>query len=339
MVTTRAFGHAGTVPVTEYTTENAHGMRLSVIDYGARITHLTLPDGTETILGYDTAEQYAAGGESFGAVCGRYANRITGAKFTLNGETYTLEANENGNCLHGGFKGIAYKMYAVETDGNDLVMTLTDPDGANGFPGAMTLTVRYSLTDDDTLRISYKAVSDKDTILNITNHSYFNLADAETITGHRLSVNAPFITPVDAQLLPTGEIAPVDGTVFDLRQGVLLKDVLDPMDETLAPNFGYDNNFVLDKPERGALSLAATLTAPDGKTEMQCWTTEPAIQIYTANYLDVTARGGVRKGRNSAVCLETQHFPDSMRHTHFPSTVLRAGETYTQVTEYRFLFK
>lgn len=337
--TKRAFGLAGTHPVTEYTVENAHGMRLSVIDWGARITHLTLPDGTETILGYDDIEGYMAGGESFGALCGRYANRITNAEFTLNGVTYTLEKSEKNNCLHGGFKGFAYRpMETVLTD-DSIEMTLVSPDMDCGFPGELCLTVRYTLTDDDRLVIAYTGVTDKDTVLNLTNHSYFNLEDSDTITGHTLKVNAPFITPVDKDLLPTGEIVSVTGTVFDLRNGVRLKDVLDPMDPVLAPNRGFDNNFVLADKERGELTHAATLTSSDGAVAMECWTTEPAIQIYTANYLEAPkARGGKAKGQNSAVCLECQHFPDSMRHPHFPDVVLKAGDTYRQTTEYRFVF-
>ena len=340
-VSSRPFGTALGRQATEYTLENARGAQLSVTDYGARITHLLLPDRdggeTDVVLGYDSAADYAAGDEYFGATCGRYANRLAGAEFALNGTAYRLDANENGNILHGGTDGFHNRFFTVTEEEDAICCTLESPAGDMGFPAALTLTVRFTLTEDDTVRIRYEAVSDGDTVVNVTNHSYFNLDGGGSVLSHSLAVHADFYTPTDAQLLPTGEIRSVIGTGFDLRTPTRLSERIDPVHPDLAATNGIDHNFVLNKRERDALTLAAVLTSRDGSRVMECHTTLPGLQVYTANVLNTrTGRGGKPYAPHSAVCLETQVFPNAMQRTHFPSPILRKGEAYRSVTEYRF---
>lgn len=336
MVSSRPFGTARGNAVTAYTIENKNGMRLTVIDYGARIASIILEDGREAVLGFDSAEGYGRDGASIGAVCGRYANRISNAEFTLNGVKYSLDRNDGNNTLHGGINGFAYRMYAAETEKNAVCMSLVSPDGDNGFPGELKLTVRYSLTDDNAVRIEYFVETNRDTVMNLTNHAYFNLAGCGPVFDHKLKVNAGFYVPTGEDLMPTGEILSVQGTPLDFRESVRLGDTLDPMDPFLVPHLGYDNTFALDRTERGTLEYAATLTAPDGMM-MDCYTTQPSIQVYTANYLsEEHGRGGDSYGHLSAVCLETQVFPDSMKHPYFPSPIIKAGRPYRSETVYRF---
>lgn len=335
MVSSRPFGLVNGKTVTAYTIENKTHTRLTVIDYGARIASLILTDGREVVLGFDSAEGYAQDNASIGAVCGRYANRISNACFTLNGIEYMLDKNDGQNTLHGGKDGFAYRMFTAKTEENAVILTFVSPDGDMGFPGELTLTVRYDLTEN-ALRIKYSAQSNRDTVINITNHTYFNLAGCGRIFDHKLRVNAHLYTPSDEELMPTGEFLDVTGTPLDLRENVRLGDWLDPLDPFLEEHLGYDNSYVVDRKERDVLEYAATLTAPDGLM-MDCFTTEPCIHIYTANYLnDDNGRGGMKYEPLTAVCLETQHFPDAMKHPHFPSPILRTGNTYFSETEYRF---
>lgn len=338
----RPFGIADGKPATEYTLQNIHGAQLSVTDFGARITHLLLPnaDGsmTDVVLGYDDASGYEAGNEHFGAACGRYANRLADATFTLNGTTYSLDANDRGNTLHGGSRGFHHRFYSVEQTDNSIRCTFLSPDGDMGFPGTLTLTVTYMLTDDNILRITYDAVCpDADTLANFTNHSYFNLDGSGTVLDHSLQVHADFYTPTDARQLPTGEIRPVAGTGFDLREPTKLSTRFRPMHADLAATNGIDHNYVLRKTERGEMTHAATLTSASGNRRMECHTTLPGLQIYTSNGLHVSAgRGGTTYVPHDAVCLETQLFPNAMAQTHFPSPILKKGERHHSVTEYRF---
>lgn len=336
MVTTRPFGTIKGNPVTAYTLENTAGYRLTVIDYGARIQSLILPDGRDAVLGYDGSAGYEADTAFLGAVCGRYANRISNASFVVNGVTCHIDANEGKNTLHGGKKGFSGCMYRGEAQDDALIFTLESPDGDMGFPGNLTLTVRYTLLDDG-VRIQYRAESDMDTPVNVTNHSYFNLNGGNLIFDHKLRVNADLFLPTDDELLPTGEIRPVADTVFDLRTPVRLGDRLEPMDPSLAANKGFDNTLVLNKTERGTLEYAASLIAPDG-LRMDCYTTEPSLQVYTGNHLSsCPGHDGKPLLPLSACCLETQHFPDSTRRAHFPSPVLKAGRPYLSETVYRFI--
>lgn len=335
MITSRPFGFAKGNAVTAYTIESKTGMRLTVIDYGARIASLILSDGREAVLGFDSAEGYAKDTASIGAVCGRYANRISDARFTLNGAEYLLDRNDGNNTLHGGREGFGNRMFTAKTEEDAVRLTIVSTDGDMGFPGELKLTVRYSLTED-VVHIEYYAQSDSDTVMNITNHAYFNMGGCGHVFDHRLKVNAKLYVPTGEDLMPTGEIMSVAGTPLDLREPVRLGDRLDPMDPFLAAHLGYDNTYAIDRKERGALEYAATLTAPDGLM-MDCYTTLPSIQVYTANYLEEpNGRNGERYGHLSAVCLETQLFPDAMRHPHFPSPVLKNGEPYYSKTVYRF---
>ena len=337
----KPFGIADGKQATEYTIENAQGAKLSVTDYGARVTHLLLPnaDGTETdvVLGYDDAAGYAAGDECFGAICGRYANRLANAAFTLNGQTYSLDANDHGNTLHGGSRGFHQQFFNVEQTENGLRCSLKSPDGDMGFPGTLTLTVLYELTDETVLRISYDAVCpDADTLANFTNHCYFNLDGSDTILDHRLEVKADFYTPSDPLLLPTGEIRSVAGTGFDLRTPVRLRDRIRPIHKDLAATDGYDHNFVLRQAERCTLTHAATLTGSCGR-RMECYTTMPGLQIYSSNALQApNGRNGQAYLPHTGICLETQFFPNAMVQTHFPSPILKRGERHVSMTEYRF---
>ena len=334
------FGSAGGTPAREYWLVNARGTRLALTDYGARVTHLLLPGeggAVDAVLGYDSAEGYAAGDECFGAVCGRYANRLRGAAFSLGSQRFQLDKNDGENTLHGGGLGFHRRFFEIHPDNDGLLCTLTSPDGDMGFPGTLTLTVRYTLTDADVLRIEYDAVCpEADTVVNLTNHSYFNLDGGGSVLGHRLSLSADFYTPNDGQTLPTGEIRSVSGTCFDLRSPIPLGTHIEGGAPALRPFSGYDHNFVLRKPQRDVLSHAASLFSPGGRV-MECWTTLPGLQLYTGNFLRVpNGRGGRSYGPYAGLCLEAQRFPDAMTYPHFQSPILRRGERYQEITEYRF---
>ncbi len=327
----------------EYTFETAGGAQLSVMEYGARITHLILPASTrnpavDVVLGYDDPMRYLSDTACFGAVCGRFANRLRGAAFSLGSRRYSLDANDGENTLHGGTFGFHRRFFDVCAVDGGLRCHLVSLDGDMGFPGTLDLTVTYTLTNDAVLRIQYDAFCpDADTIVNLTNHSYFRLDDADDVLDHRLFVNAAFYTPADAALLPTGEIRPVAGTPFDLSAPVRLSALLRPCAPALAATQGLDHNFVLRKEARDALTLAAALISSDGGRRMECWTTRPGLQVYTGNGLSgEVCRGGRAYGPYAGVCLETQLFPDAMTHTHFPSPILPRGQRCRHTTEYRF---
>lgn len=334
---------------TLYTLENNNGIKADILNYGAAIKSLFVPgkDGKtdDIVLGYDTIEDYVDGSHFFGAIVGRYANRIEQASFILNGTKYELNANEGKNQLHGGKSGYYKRLWdsrIIEKNGYDcLELSLFSPDGDEGYPGNLEVRVIYSLTDDDALEIEYYGASDKDTIVNLTSHAYFNLSghDSGTILDHYLKINADFYTPINSELLPTGEILSVKNTPFDFtrsrRIGKFLCDFSG--DEQMLYGSGYDHNFVL----RGCsaeLKECCELYDPRSGRVMTCFTTKPGLQFYSGNFLDGAGvgKGGYKYGKWHGLCLETQYFPNSMKFGHFPSPVLRAGQTYHHKTVFKF---
>ncbi len=327
-----------------YILTNANGLIAKIMTYGGIITELQVPDRDgklgDIVLGFDTLPEYLKGHPYFGCITGRVANRIAKARFTLDGKEYQLAANNGPNTLHGGKKGFDKVVWKAETVAGDkgpaIKLTYVSPDGEEGFPGNLTTHVTYTLTDDNTLRIDYRATTDKATPINLTNHAYFNLAGAASgdVLGHEMMIAADKYTPTDDTLIPTGEVKPVQGTPLDFTKpttiGARIKEIKsDPV--------GYDHNYVL----RSGLTLAARVVEPKSGRIMEVTTTEPAIQLYTGNFLDGTlkGRGGGVYRQHHAFCLETQHYPDSVNQPSFPSTILRPGQTYTQTTTYRFSAK
>lgn len=330
-------------PMTLYTMTNKVGASVSVLDFGAHIVSIRVPDRqgklAEVCLGYDSLEEYDRNSGYLGATVGRYGNRIAGAKFTLNGVEYELFPNNGRNNLHGGREGFDKKWWkgqVLEAEGEDTVLfTYVAHDGEEGFPGRLHTQVSFSFDDDCKLTIRYLAVSDKDTLVNLTNHSYFNLAGEGDVLAHELQVNADTITDVDKELIPTGELKAVAGSPMDFNRPVKLADCFARKDECrlLREANGLDTNFVL----RGeGMKEAAVLHHPASGRTMQVLTTEPGIQIYSGQGLHQKGHDGVQYGPYSGIALETQHYPDSPNQPHFPSTVLRAGDTYQTTTVYAF---
>jgi len=329
------------------TLRNNSGITLSAVNYGGTILSLKTPDRTEQfddiVLGFDTVAQYEKESPYFGCIIGRYGNRIAKGKFTLDGKTYTLATNNNANHLHGGVKGWDKKVWAAQTfndaRGVGVTFTLTSPDGDEGYPGTVKAEVTYTLTDKDQLIIDYKATTDKATVINLTQHSYFNLAGAKAtdILGHELTINADKYTPVDAGLIPTGELANVEGTPFDFRKSTAIGARIGQANEQLKRGLGYDHNWVLNRQGTG-LSLAAKVYEPLTGRTMEITTTEPGIQFYSGNFLDgkLNGKGGRNYPQRSGFCLETQHYPDSPNQKNFPSTVLQPGQEYKTQTVFTF---
>jgi aldose 1-epimerase len=333
-------------PVTLFRLRNASGMEVEVLNYGAIIRAIRVPDREgnrgDVVLGFDSLAAYLQPHPYIGAVVGRYANRIGGARFVLDGQPYELAANDGPNHLHGGLKGFDKVLWEAEpfTNGTEagVRFTYVSPDGEEGYPGTLRATVTYTLADSNALVIDYEATTDKPTIVNLTQHAYFNLAGRGDILNHELQLLADFYTPVDERLIPTGEICPVAGTPLDFRTPQRIGARIDTDHEQIRRGRGYDHNFVLRHTERGALELAARVYEPTSGRIMRVYTTEPGIQFYSGNFLDgsLTGKGGMVYGRRTGFCLETQHFPDSPNKTHFPSPVLRPGETYRSRTVYAF---
>jgi aldose 1-epimerase len=345
------FGEVEGKPVERYTLTNANGMEVAILTYGGIIQSIRVPDRDGTmanvVLGFDNLDDYVAKSPYFGAIVGRYANRIAKGQFMLDGQTYQLALNNGPNSLHGGEKGFDKQIWTASegtaADGQSLVLSYTSPDGEEGYPGTLDVTVTYTLTDDNALRVEYHATTDKKTVLNLSNHSYFNLAGegSGSIFDHELMLNASTFTPVDDTLIPTGEVAPVTGTPFDFTTAKPIgQDIRDGSSDQIIIGRGYDHNFVLDRPEGDDTSLvqAARVVEPTTGRVLEVTTTEPGVQFYTGNFLDGTFAGtsGMVYRQGDAFCLETQHFPDSPNQPDFPSTELAPGEEFTSTTVYTF---
>lgn len=325
-----------------YTLKNDRGMSAAVSDYGASLVEVLVPDKEEKLVdvvqGYDDASGYEKGADALGAAVGRSANRIKGAQIEINGKNYSLDQNDNGNNLHSGNAYYHKRLWEVAENADDHVtFVLHSPDGDQGYPGALSMYVTYSLKEDNTLEIHYQAAPDADTVINMTNHSYFNLNghDSGTVLGHILKLESDCFTPADAESIPTGEIRPVDGTPMDFREGKALGKEIDADYEPLRFGSGYDHNWVLKN--EGRFDKVAEVTADKSGIVMEVYTDLPGIQIYTANFLNgEPGKNGASYERRSAVCLETQYYPDAIHHEQFPSPVCRKGETYDTRTAYRF---
>jgi aldose 1-epimerase len=339
-------------PVEMVTLKNTSGIELRAIAYGGTITSLTVPDRdgalADIVLGFDEPAKYWADPPPpfFGAIIGRYGNRIAKGRFVLDGRTYTLATNNGPNHLHGGDRGFDKQLWAVTTKDaaheSSAIFTRTSPDGEEGYPGTLQARVTYTLTDQNELIIDYHAVSDKATPVNLTQHSYFNLAGEGSgdILGQQLMINADRYTPVDGTLIPTGELAPVAGTPFDFRAATAIGARIDQDHPQLKNGKGYDHNWVLNR-TGGGLALAARLKDPKSGRSMEIATTEPGLQFYSGNFLDGTikGKGGHVYGYRTGLCLETQHFPDSPNQKNFPSTILRPGQPYDSRTVFTFSAK
>jgi aldose 1-epimerase len=346
-VTRTSFGKTRDGRAVEiYTLTNAHGAEMRVITYGGIITSLKVPDRAghfdDIVLGFDTLDGYLKDPPYFGAIVGRYGNRIAKGQFTLDGKTYKLATNNGPNHLHGGVKGydkVVWNAVPGDTaDGVSVTLTRTSPDGEEGYPGNLQASVRYTLTDKNELAIDYRATTDKATPVNLTQHSYFNLAaDSGDILGHELTIHASRYTPVDDTLIPTGELAPVQGTPFDFQQATAIGARIGADNVQLKNGRGYDHNWVLNRTGAG-LQPAARLVDPKSGRTLEVATTEPGLQFYSGNFLDgsITGKGGRVYRHRSGLCLETQHYPDSPNHPSFPSAILQPGQTYSSKTVFTF---
>jgi len=332
-----------------YTLRNRHGMQARIASYGGIVTSLTAPDRAghyaDVVLGYDTLAGYLKESPYFGALIGRYGNRIAHGRFTLNGATYILATNNGPNTLHGGrvgFDKVIWKVtnMRVTARGPQLTLSYLSRDAEEGYPGNLSVTAVYTLTEDNALRLEYRATTDKETVVNLTQHSYFNLRGADNpgdVLGHVVEIKADHYTPVDGTLIPTGELRPVAGTPFDFRKPTAIGARIDDADEQLRFAKGYDHNWVLST-RAGELAVDATVHEPQSGRVLEVLSTQPGLQFYTGNFLDgsITGRGGwVYRFRNG-FCMEPQHFPDSPNHPDFPSTLLKPGQTYRNTIVFRF---
>ncbi len=341
-VAKQPFGHTpeGT-PVEIYTLADGE-IEARIMTYGGIVVSLRTPDRNgkldDIVLGCNSVEKYVVQTAHFGGIIGRYANRIAHGTFQLDGKTYSIPTNDGDNALHGGIRGFDKLVWAAKEIKDGIELTYVSKDGDQGFPGNLTTTVRYTLSGSS-LRIEYSATTDKDTVINLTNHSYFNLAGQGNgdILGHVLKIDASRFTPVDATLIPTGELKPVEGTPFDFRTPHVIGERIDADDAQLRLGLGYDHNFVLDHPA-GQLAEAAEVYEPTTGRILRVSTTEPGLQFYTGNHLDgsITGKEGRVYKRRFALCLETQHFPDSPNHPSFPSTELKPGQRFHSVTVLEF---
>ncbi len=334
--------------VNLYTLRNAKGAEVGICNYGGLVTFLKVPDRKgkvgDVVLGYDNLSDYITNSPYFGALIGRYGNRIAKGKFTLDGKEYTLAVNNGPNALHGGLKGfdkvVWEPRFLATLQGPCLELLYTSKDGEEGYPGTLSVQAVYTLTDDNALRLDYTATTDQDTVVNLTHHSYFNLAGKGDILNHQIMIPADKFTPVDSTLIPTGELKPVDGTPFDFRTPTAIGARIGQEDEQLKFGGGYDHNWVFNK-QPGQLTLMARVSEPTSGRVMEVWSTEPGLQFYSGNFLD-----GKNKGKSGWVyqfrngfCMEPQHYPDSPNHPSFPSVVLKPGQTYRNTIIYRFSVK
>ena len=338
-------------PVDAFTLKNAHGLEARVITYGGIVVSLRTPDRAgrldDIVLGFDSLDGYLNDSPYFGAIVGRYGNRIANARFTLDGATYDLAANDGVNHLHGGRRGFDKVVWKAAvlfgSDRTGVVLTYTSPDGDEGYPGALEARVTYELTDANQLIVEYEATTTRATHVNLTQHSYFNLTGGapRDVLDHELTLYASRYTPVDVSLIPTGELAAVEGTPFDFRDASAIGARIDHPHEQLRNGRGYDHNYVLDRNDDGSLALAARVTDPSSGRTLRVWTTEPGVQFYSGNFLGqvgagIRGKAGRIYGARYGFCLETQHFPDSPNEPRFPSTVLRPGEEYRSRTVFAF---
>jgi len=331
--------------VSLFVLKNTDGMEVAVTNYGGRVVSVMAPDRkgqwSDVVLGFDNIHDYVTIKNNFGALIGRYANRIGGARFELEGKTYNLEKNDGNNQLHGGSHGFHTKVWdATQSSDSMLNLHYLSPDMEANYPGNLDINVTYTLTSRNELKIQYTATTDKTTIVNLTNHSYFNLKGAGegTILDHILMINADYFTPVNDELIPTGELLSVEGTPLDFRQPVVVGKRIDDSYKQLILAHGYDHNWVLKTRANDSLLLAARVTEPASGRVLEVYTTEPGIQCYTGNFLDGTIKGKYGKTylRRGAICLETQHFPDSPNKPQFPGVVLKSDETYHSLCIYKF---
>ncbi len=329
------------------TLSNASGMKVTVTPIGGHVMSIMVPDKngnlTDVVLGYDSAKEYTGGRGFYGSTVGRYGNRIAKGKFSIDGTEYQLSVNNGVNTLHGGpggFHNVKWNAKEVTTyEGKGIELTYLSKDGEEGYPGNLNVKVVFSLTDSNELKIQYEATTDKPTVVNLTNHSYFNLSGEGNgdILDHEISINADKFLPVDSGLIPTGELRPVKGTPFDFLEPHTIGERINADEEQVKIGLGYDHCFALNKKAPDELSLAAKVSDPASGRRMEVWTTEPGVQFYTGNFLTGTpGKGGKPYNHRYALCLETQHFPDSPNQPSFPSTLLKPGETFKSTTIYKF---
>ena len=332
--------------VDKYTLVNANGMTAEIITYGGIMVSLTAPDREgnmeDILLGADSVQGYVRAASYFGGLIGRYGNRIGGARFTLDGVEYKLPANDGANSLHGGTRGfdkVIWKAEPVESSkGVGVKLTYLSPDGDQGYPGNLEATVVYTLTNENEVRIDYTATTDKPTVVNLTQHNYYNLTGCKRdILGHELMMNADRYTPVDSGLIPTGELEPVADTPMDFTEPTAIGAHIDAGTQQLGYGQGYDHNWVLNRDSKGLME-AATVYEPESGRVMTVWTTEPGLQFYSGNFLNgtFTGKNGIVYKHRYGLCLETQHYPDSPNQPNFPSTTLRPGQVYKTTTVYTF---
>lgn len=335
--------------VSLYTLVNDNGLRTSITNYGGIVVSLETPDREgnlgDVVLGYDNLDDYELRNPYFGCLVGRYGNRIANAQFTLEGTTYTLAQNNGNNHLHGGLKGFDKKVWASKAketkDGPALVLTCVSPDMEEGYPGTLSVKVVYTLTNDNALKIDYTATTDKKTVLNLTNHSYFNLScgKSATILDHTMMLNADQFTPVNVEVIPTGEIQSVSNTPLDFHSPTPIGDRINEDDTQLKYGGGYDHNWIVNG-TAGKLRLAAKVYDNSSGRVMKVLTTEPAIQFYAGNMLpSITGKNGAQYQVRGGLCLETQHYPDSPNQPNFPTTALESDDTYRSTTMYKFSAK
>jgi len=332
-------------PVTLYTLRNANGVEATICNYGGIVTSLKVPDRNgklgDVVLGYDNLAGYLKETPYFGSLIGRYGNRIAKGKFTLNGQTYTLATNNGPNALHGGLKGFDKVVWSAKPtmspEGPALELQYVSKDGEEGYPGTLTVSAVYTLTRDNALRLDYSATTDKDTVVNLTQHSYFNLAGKGDILGHEVMINADKYTPVDETLIPTGELPSVAGTPFDFRKATTIGARIKDDNQQLKFGGGYDHNWVIAKP-MGKLALMARVLEPTTGRVLEVLSTEPGLQFYSGNFLDgtITGKGGWVYQFRNGFCMEPQHYPDSPNQPGFPSVVLKPGQVYRNTIIYRF---
>jgi aldose 1-epimerase len=328
-----------------FTLKNSAGVTVTITPYGGNIVSIVVPDKNgnmaDVVLGYDSAKQYVGAQGFFGSTIGRYGNRIAKGKFTIDGTQYQLAVNNGENALHGGpggFHNVAWTGIEKEK-GKSVEITYLSKDGEEGYPGNLNSKVVFTLTDSNELKIDYEATTDKATVINLTNHSYFNLAGEGSgdVLNHDISINADKFLPVDKGLIPTGELRPVKGTPFDFVEPHKIGERINADEEQVKTGGGYDHCFVLNKKSGNELSLAAKVSEPTTGRTMEVWTTEPGVQFYTGNFLNGAAgKAGHKYDYRTAFCLETQHFPDSPNQPSFPTTLLKPGETYRSTTIYKF---